>query len=269
MPKIKVNDVNLYYETYGKGKPLIFVSGFCGDHSMWQIITDAYVKNNFQVILFDNRGVGRSDCPNYPYSIEIMTKDVIALCDALNIKSANFIGNSMGGRIVQQIVYQYPDYVTAAVISNSYNKISMRTALYIKMQLEFFSNGMINSKASIASNLGFLYSDKFLRQPGALEKFTQLVAENPYPMSEIGFRCQLEALINDIDTSDFIKQIKKPCLVLGGDDDGITPQWQAAYLAQAIPNAEYYCFADSGHIPHVEHPELYNKIVLKFLQQHN
>jgi pimeloyl-ACP methyl ester carboxylesterase len=57
MPKININDVSLYYESYGSGAPIVFITGFNTDHLIWQNIIETYAKN-FRVIVFDNRGAG-------------------------------------------------------------------------------------------------------------------------------------------------------------------------------------------------------------------
>jgi len=70
MPKAKVNDINLYYEIHGKGEPIFFIAGFNSDHTVWTNIIDHYAQTH-QVIVMDNRGSGKSDCPDAPYTIEM------------------------------------------------------------------------------------------------------------------------------------------------------------------------------------------------------
>lgn len=61
MSIIKVNDINLYYESHGQGEVLVLISGFSGDHTAWQDVIEHYSKH-YQVIVFDNRGIGASRC---------------------------------------------------------------------------------------------------------------------------------------------------------------------------------------------------------------
>src|SRR5262245_16101500 len=100
MPKIDVGNINLYYESYGAGEPLVCIAGFSVDHLAWQSIVELFAKN-YNVIIFDNRGAGQSDCPDIPYSIDMLADDTIELCKALDITRARFIGSSMGGMILQ------------------------------------------------------------------------------------------------------------------------------------------------------------------------
>lgn len=84
MPKIISNDISLYYQTKGKGFPIILISGWDGDHqSVWPESVVDVLAQEFQVIQFDNRGVGKSDQPDIPYSIEMMADDVAGLMQSL------------------------------------------------------------------------------------------------------------------------------------------------------------------------------------------
>lgn len=78
------------------------------------------LSEHYQVILFDNPGCGQSSTPDQAMNIADLANITIQLCNHLNINSAYFLGNSMGGAIVQQIAYAYPEKVTKAVISNSF-----------------------------------------------------------------------------------------------------------------------------------------------------
>lgn len=77
MPKIISNNISLYYQTKGKGYPIVLISGLHGDHqSVWSHSVVDTLAKHFHVIQFDNRGVGQSDQPDIPYSIEMMADDV-------------------------------------------------------------------------------------------------------------------------------------------------------------------------------------------------
>ena len=112
MPKIISNNISLYYHIRGKGHPLILISGANGDHqSVWpQSVVDT-LAGHFQVIQFDNRGVGQSDQPDIPYSIEMMADDVSGLMQALQIEKAHLAGYSMGGQIAAKFAEKYPEKI--------------------------------------------------------------------------------------------------------------------------------------------------------------
>ena len=135
MPTSRVNDINMYYERHGQGEPLILVSGFSADHTVWDEVLGTLSKQ-YEVIVFDNRGAGQTDIPEGPYSIKQLAEDVVALCGSLNIKQAHFIGSSMGGYILQELAYQHPNLVKSAVITNSTFATHTSFHYYVDAQLE-------------------------------------------------------------------------------------------------------------------------------------
>ena len=107
MPKIKANNINIFYEYEGKGDPLIIIGGFASVHFIWKEFIKSLQKY-YKVLIFDNRGFGQTDVTCPPYSIEMMAKDTYELMNRLNIDSAYIIGHSMGSAILQQMCLDHP-----------------------------------------------------------------------------------------------------------------------------------------------------------------
>ena len=103
MPYVKVNDIQMYYEIHGEGEPLVLILGLGTDISEWGGIIH-WLAEKFQVLAFDNRGVGRTDKPDIAYTIEMMADDTAGLMQALGIQQAYIVGISLGGRICAGIV---------------------------------------------------------------------------------------------------------------------------------------------------------------------
>lgn len=262
MPKIKVNNINMYYEIHGEGRPLVLVSGFSADHLGWTPVLGALSKK-YQVILFNNRGAGQTDVPSGVYSIEQMAHDIFSLCKALNIFNADFIGNSMGGFLVQQLAYQYPALTRSIVISNSVmSRSSSVFQIYADAQLELIKANA-PSEALCKIGISWCFSWDYLSQPGKLEALIQLSKSNPHPFTVTGYEGQLAA-IKTFDARPWIKKIKAPTLVVTGDEDIIFFHALSKKIAAAIPNAKFHCFEKCGHIPHIEHPEEYVRVVTNF-----
>jgi 3-oxoadipate enol-lactonase len=260
----KVGDINLFYKEFGQGEPVVFISGFAADNTTWNGIIDEFAKS-YRVIVFDNRGVGLSDCPDYPYTVDMMTDDVVLLCQALSIKNAHFIGNSLGGCIVQNLVYKFPELTKTAVIGNSFSKLNSRLKLWVEARAALFKCN-IPEEILFKYTLPQLYSNNFLARSGMIENLIQLMKANSSPVTELGFCCQMQALFN-FDSSAWLKEITRPCLVICGDDDLLADMAEAHKLVELIPNAQHYCFKNVGHLPHIEEPKMYNKLVLDFIAQ--
>jgi 3-oxoadipate enol-lactonase len=264
MPKIKVKNISLYYETHGQGQPVVFVPGFNADHFVWSNIVDAYAKN-YQVIVFDNRGVGQSSCPDVPYTVDMMAEDVVELCKALKLERCHFVGNSMGSAIVQTIAYKYPDMVRSAILCNAFTKIDIKFGLFAKAQLEFIKAGA-TPRALAEGVLGWVFSGNYLKQEGRVDKLIEQTLANPYPITEVGYRNQLHALLT-FDSSSWVTQIKRLCMIVTTKQDLIASERQARELEQLLPAALCECIYDAGHLPHIEQPEEFNKIVLTHIAQ--
>lgn len=262
MPKITVNNINLYYEGHGSGEPLVFIHGFAADHLVFMNMLGEY-QNNYEVILIDNRGSGQSDCPDSPYSIEMMAGDVAALCRKLNLGPCHFVGHSMGGMILQQIAHDYPDQVRSALLCNTDLAIDIRYALAAKARLEYIAKGC-SPQSLVEGGLGWTFSSHYLSQEGMVKKLVQMRLANPFPITPIGYKHQLHALLA-FDSSAWIHKIKSRCLVVDCDQDIIMPPPRGEKIAAQIPNAQYHCIAGSGHVPFFEQPETFHAILKGFL----
>lgn len=259
MSKINVGDIELYFESYGSGEPLIFIGGFSVDHLVWQTVVDKFAEN-YRVIIFDNRGTGQSSCPDMPYTIDILAEDVIGLCKALDIEKAYFIGSSMGGMILQTIAYRYPQFVKAAVLGNTNSKTDVRFSTFLRGVDELMKRD-VDRKIVAQLMLPWAFSMEYLSQEGVIEMLIQLSLANPFPFTHIGFKNQRQAL-QKFNSRSWLNQIHVPCLVISGNKDIIFDESEVAELAKQIPKAAYYSFKNVGHVPHIERPEeFYNRVI--------
>jgi len=115
MPTTNANGINLYYEVYGQGEPLLLIMGLSLNSKSWFRTLPA-LSEHYQVIIFDNRGVGLSDKPNTPYSIELMAEDARAVLDAAGVETAHVYGISMGGMIAQKLAIKYPERIRSLIL---------------------------------------------------------------------------------------------------------------------------------------------------------
>src|SRR5437867_11716923 len=100
----------MFYQDVGDGEPLVLIMGFGGDTTAWALQMADFPARH-RVIAFDNRGVGRTDAPDHPYTTRMMARDALGLMDALGIDQAHVLGVSMGGMIAQELALVRPERV--------------------------------------------------------------------------------------------------------------------------------------------------------------
>ena len=99
MPKVKVNAINIYYEIYGTGSPLLMILGLGANITWWGKYFIKGLADHFKVVVFDNRGTGQSNNPKSQYTVRTLADDAYGLLKALNIENTFVFGHSMGGGI--------------------------------------------------------------------------------------------------------------------------------------------------------------------------
>src|SRR5690349_13081960 len=117
MPRIAVNDIEIYFERAGSGQPLLFISGTGGDLRAKPNVMDGPAVRAFDVLAYDQRGLGRTDKPDRPYSMAEYADDAAGLMDAVGWDSANVVGVSFGGMVAQELVLRHPQKVRRLVLA--------------------------------------------------------------------------------------------------------------------------------------------------------
>ena len=115
MPTIAIGDIDIYWESHGKGKPLLLISGVSGGTWTWEESIGAW-SPHFRVIVFDNMGAGRSSMPDRPYEIGEMADHAAAVLDAAEEERAFVVGLSMGGMIAQELALSHPERISSLVL---------------------------------------------------------------------------------------------------------------------------------------------------------
>ena len=262
MPTINANGINLYYEMHGQGKPLVLVAGFTCDTSFWiRILRE--LQAHFQLIIFDNRGAGRSESPDKSYTIDDMAKDTIALVEKLGIKKPHILGHSMGGCVVQTIALTQREMFDKIVISNSVIKMNNVSSLFLKFMLKL----RLESCSLQTFGEGFIpwiFSTHFLAEDQRIQEVINLQINQPYPQSLAGYKRQLEALLG-FDSSNWYKKLKGPALIISGDEDILCPR-DSELLANHIENAKFVEFHRVAHCPMIEKAQDYVGILTNYLK---
>jgi 3-oxoadipate enol-lactonase len=250
MPYIRSGDISIYYEIHGSGSQmLIMIRGLGADVTAWfsQI---PELSKHFRLIVFDNRGAGRTDKPDAPYSTAQMAADTKGLLDALDISQTSLLGLSMGGMIAQEFAIHYPERVDRLVLGcttfGGRDSIAPAAEVFAALQERtlFTDETIANNRSAITA-----YNE----------------AKRKFPIPPFAFQRQLEAITRH-DTANRLGQITAPTLVMTGREDRLIPPENSRLLAARIPGAVLKELP-GGHLFALEHPDLFNKAVFEFLMQ--
>ncbi|MFE6795373.1 alpha/beta fold hydrolase [Paenibacillus chitinolyticus] len=235
------NGIPIYYETEGKGFPLIGIQGKDSNLDWWHPATRNALADKYRFIMLDNRGTGRSGHPAEEYGIADMATDVVGLMDELQIEKAYVLGQSMGGMIAQEVALQNPNRVEKLVLVCTTPGVAR--AAFSSQMLELISGKVVLS--SPQDSLRLLFPEWFIRDnPALMEQLTKLMQR--YPID------QRTASIHDVayqsfDSYDRLPAISVPTLVIHGEADWIFTPAHAEILAQRIPDAQLLMVPDAGH----------------------
>jgi pimeloyl-ACP methyl ester carboxylesterase len=265
MPKASVHGIELYYEVQGDGAPLVLISGLGYPRWQWHLMVP-YLERHFQVITFDNRGVGQTDKPAGPYTAWMLAKDVVGLLDTLGIDKAIVMGHSMGGFIAQAMVLEYPERVAKLILASTnfggprhvpVTPEAMAVLSDVKNDpLTRLRNGIVVSTAP-----GF--AD---RQPELLQKWLDWRAANPLDIP--GYQAQLGigvALLAEAAAFEAkLPNVSAPTLILFGAHDKVVPPANADLLAKQIAGCQIRILPDAGHFFPLEVPEEAAQAIIQF-----
>lgn len=259
MPTLPIDDIELYYESYGDGSPLVLLHGLGSSTRDWEQQIDAFARQH-RVIALDLRGHGRSSKPPGPYSLAQMAGDVAALLRALEITPAHIAGISMGGMVALQLALDAPASVASLILANTVPAVVPRTLhehLLLWQRLLVLRFGSMHTIGRFLSRRLFPKPE----QETLRREFIRRWREN----DKRAYTAAAKAIIG-WDVSARLGEIACPVLVLAGDRDYLPVARKAAYAAQ-LPAAKLVVLADSGHASPVDQPEQFNAAVLRFLQQ--
>ena len=221
---IKVNDVNLWHRVTGEGEPVLQIHGGGFGHYNFDPVTPKIAEAGFQVIDFDMRGYGASDRPIQSYHMEVWADDMAALLDALKIQMAHIHGTSMGGMVAIAFAGKYPDRTRSVVINCAAAKLGAIGRMIFKNSIDIAQSDPDGPGSRLLAELitWQALSVGFLEREGADELANQIqtILADSNTLEVFTAACQA---IRDMDLRPWLAKISSPALVLGGDEDIMTP----------------------------------------------
>jgi pimeloyl-ACP methyl ester carboxylesterase len=268
MPTAKVGDINIYYESHGDGEPILLIQGYGAYSAHWGPLIPP-LSQKYRVISFDNRGTGRSDKPDIPYTIKMMADDAKGLLEAIGVDSAHVFGISMGGMIAQEFALNYPDKLISLVLGCT-NCGGTKTILPTQEALAFLfdpERAKLSVEELARETVPWLWTQEFIdKNPEAVELYVAITSKYPTPIH--GYACQAQAMMGH-DTYERLPQIAVPTLVIAGSADRLIPAENSRILASRIQNAELVIMENAGHGFFGDAAAESTRIMLDFLRRHS
>ena len=267
MPKITTNGIELYYETHGAGQPLVLISGLGYPLWQWHKMVP-FLAEHFQVVTFDNRGVGQSDKPAGPYTAQMLAADTAGLLDALDIENAIIAGHSMGGFIAQAMALDFPQKVKKLILCSTnfggQHHVPV-TAEAMKVLTDVTSDALTRLKNGLVVSTAPGWAEK---NPEMIEAWIQWRVANPIEPAPyqaqlaigLGLMSEAAAFENKL------PRLNVPTLILFGAHDKVVPPENASLLAEKISGSKVVILPDAGHFFPIEIVEAAARVITDFAE---
>ncbi len=255
--------VRLAFDVDGDGPPLLLVHGLGYCRAGWGPVA-ALLAEHFRVVRFDNRGVGDSDAPRGPYTVDSMTGDALAVLDAAGLEHAHVLGVSLGGLVAQSLAAAFPARVDRLVLVGS-------------TQGGIHSHGVPHASLRLLAEAAALDRDELLRRLVGNALSPRTLADRPELVEEIlAYRHRhpphLGPWLSQAAAGAWFglvgrrRPISAPTLVLHGTDDEVMDPRNGEVLAQGIPGSQLVVFEHTGHLLFWEQPERFVAEVAAFCE---
>ena len=255
--------VRIAWERHGRGAPLLLIHGLGSARWGWEPVLPGLAER-FDVVLFDNRGIGESDAPPGPYTAAEMADDAIQALDEAGVDRAHVVGTSLGGMVAQELALGYPDRVDRLVLACT-------------------TPGGPNAHPMPQQTVALMAEAATLEPAVALRRFVEnalapaTVAEHPELVDRIlahriataqdpvAWAAQAAAGAT-FDAFERLGALAAPALVQHGDEDVVVDPRNADLLVELLPDAHLERLPGTGHLFFWEAPERFVSSVSAFLE---
>lgn len=266
MPYADNDGVQLAYERDGvdDGETVVFVCGLGYSTWMWQWQRER-LADDYDLILWDNRGTGDSDVPEGPYTIPEMASDLEAVLDDAGVESAHVVGASMGGMISQQYVLDYDRAETVTLLCTTPGGPDEVPIPEETVERMFGVPEGYDERQSIRYKMKPAVTDEFWDEhDDVIEQIVDWRVETDAPDQAREWQA---AGVEAFDVSDRLDEIEIPALVLHGERDRVVPVGNSDLLVEGIPNARRETFDEGGsHLFLIERADDVTDNIRRFLR---
>ncbi len=274
MPNVKLpTGVDLYYESHGRGEPLLLVPSTAFSCEVWKP-SQLPLADALNLVIHDPRGCGRSTAEQDVWTIEQMGADIVALMDHLNIPAAHLLGHSMGGRIALAVAENYPGRVKSLIMAASGSGPASRPGpdcvpgLPHRTVYELVSLGLEGTvRHEICESDAFFTKEYRERGRDSVEAFFKLAWATHAKLSEF---IRIVIARHNFEGTHRLGDVRAPTLVAIGDSDSGRSNHlaQAEVLAKRIRGAEMKILKGQSHGFFWQAPEETNAWILDWVARH-
>jgi pimeloyl-ACP methyl ester carboxylesterase len=253
MPSVEIGQHELHYQRGGSGEPLLLIQGMSGTHVSWGEPFLELLRRDFEVIVFDNRGIGHSGPVAGAFTIVEMAEDTKGLLDALELDTVHVLGISMGGMIAQELALAHPERLWTLALGCTYCG-GPGSRLMPEENLRKLAEGMASGDRGKAIQAGYEVnlSPAFRAEEGNFAAFEAMATSVPARRATI--ELQMQAILGH-DTSARLGEISLPTLIVHGTEDGVLPVENGKLIASLMPEAHLELLEGVGHMFWWEQPE--------------
>jgi pimeloyl-ACP methyl ester carboxylesterase len=269
---IEVNGARLWYEITGEGEPILQIHGAGFGHFNFGPVTPL-LSREFRCIDYDQRGYGASEKPEQHYDLEVWADDAAQMLDALDIRKAHVHGTSMGGMVATVMAGKYPDRIQSVVINCAAAKLGFSGQLVFRNWIDLIRMQGVGSRTLAELISWQCLSKAYMETPegqAGVDTIQQILRDANEPHVMIA-ACEA---MNAMDNREWVQRITSPALVVGGDEDVMTPWDQGPrgagqqWIADHLPNGETYVVKGSNHSTIFDNSEEHARAVADFFHRH-
>lgn len=253
------NDQTIYYETQGEGFPLVFLHGFCEDSSLWETFVEPF-KSEFQIVLIDLMGFGKSDVPKEA-TINYLAKAVKAVLEALKIEKCLMIGHSMGGYTTLAFAELFPEFLSGICLFHSHPFADSVMKQKSRKKIVSFINKH-GSRPFLKQIIPSLFNENFKKNNTIL---INKMIDKAALYDKEGIIAALESMMNRPDRTAILEKINFPVLMIIGKEDTIVPYSESLKMCHLPKFSEVQILENIAHVGMLEATEKTQKMLQNFI----
>ncbi len=263
--KVHVGDIDIAYKIFGKGDPILLISGSNAVMDTWDPTILRDLSLNHTVIIFDHRGVGNTTAGTKPFSMIQFANDTAGLLDALNIQKADVLGYSMGSFVAQELALLHPEKVNRLILYAA--SCGGEQAIPQSPDVaNIFSDVANNRLQDITKFLSVIFPESWIKShPNNLAlPQSKVIVPNDTKIQQDNVVKEWFAT-NWSGVCDQLSNVTIPTLLVAGTEDVAVPANNSLIIAQKIPGAWLVQFREAGHGLMYQYPEELSTVLQTFL----